>query len=181
MEASTSSWSSPPRDLNLIETHKHIFKIQEFSYLRNCFKNILTLRLLLPSKSVISEDSFLGFLSPELSQIGLRPSLGDDPADPVGCIWKFPKQLYGRKFLEPKVHKVSSFRNTSGRLTCWQKRPSISLQSKSALGECLWLDATSDQILFCPITWKQNVLENLNTQVYYFKITKQAQLKFRKK
>lgn len=98
MEASTSSWSSPPWDLNIIETHKHIFKIQEFSYLRNCFKNILTLRLLLPSKSVISEDSFLGFLSPELSQIGLRPSLGDDPADPVGCIWKFPKQLYGRNF-----------------------------------------------------------------------------------
>lgn len=57
------------------------------SYLRNCFKKILTLRLLFPSRSVISEDSFLGFLSPELSQMGLRPNLGDEPADPVGWIW----------------------------------------------------------------------------------------------
>lgn len=50
---------------------------------------MLTLRLLLPSRSVISDGSFLGFLSPELSQIGLRPRRGEEPADPGGWTCKF--------------------------------------------------------------------------------------------
>lgn len=54
---------------------------------------MLTFKLLFPSRSVISEDSFLGFLSPEVSQMGLRPNLGDEPAEPVGWICGIGEKL----------------------------------------------------------------------------------------
>jgi hypothetical protein len=43
--------------------------------------------------------------------------------------------------------------------TCWQNSPSISAQSKSAMGECWWLRATRDQMLFLPTTCMTNTHE----------------------
>lgn len=42
-----------------------------------------------------------------------------------------------------------------GREFCWQNKPSISDQSRSAIGECWWLRATTDQMLWRPTTYKK--------------------------
>ena len=108
------------------------------TYLRNCFKNILTFKLLFPSRRAIWNDKRGD------DERGWRDQEMEEAYTSVGSLLRFSAS----ELVPWEEQEVAG--NTGG--TCWQKRPSISAQSISAIGEFWCSSATKDQMLRFPIT-----------------------------
>lgn len=110
------------------------------THVLNCFKKMLTFKLLFPSRRVISEFSFLDFRS-----------LPFDPSAELVTVSRAP--IFGEFCVL---------------VACWQNNPSISFQSSSAIG-LFWCElATKVQIFVLPINLFDGILFQLMVFILVF-------------